>query len=165
MSDAPPASPPTAGYGGSAVVTALVGGVFLMFGWPFAQWLLTPTGNPYSIEWTQGPLAGRPVAYFELTGGTAWRDLAQFATGVVLLIEATLYAVLAFRPTTGRTPLALVLGLAGLGCLINLLSAAMQLWAGFYQPIFAIIGLAVCAVSGVSAWHRLRERMTETRTI
>ncbi|MDB5324861.1 MAG: hypothetical protein JWM57_430 [Phycisphaerales bacterium] len=157
MTDTARASlPSSAGYAGTAVVTAIVGVVFLMLGWAFGEWVMTPTGNPYSINWISGPMEGRPVAYFELTGGTAWRDFGEFATGILLLLEATFYGVLVIRPALDRVVLMGILGLAAAGCAANGLAAAMQVQAGFNSPIYAILGLAVCAVSAMSAWQRLR---------
>ncbi|HEX8325266.1 MAG TPA: hypothetical protein VF595_15300 [Tepidisphaeraceae bacterium] len=159
-SQRPAPSPATAGFGVSAAISGLVGVVFLMLGARFGRWLAAVlTGRPFDtqVTWSQGPRTGQPVEYLDLAYGAAWYDAGLFATGVVLVLEAILYGLALMRPTRVRPVLAAIFALAVLGCVANGLSAVMQLRTGFNQPLFAVIGFAVCLMSAFSARQRLRE--------
>src|SRR5690554_1263458 len=95
----PPASPPppgnaapiTAGIGAEVWISAIVGIVLMLLGRSFGAWAITTlTGGTYEtgVNWISGPLAGQPVGYWELAGGTAWTDSGIFLLGLALILEA-----------------------------------------------------------------------------
>ena len=146
---APPSAPAFGSFGGHALVALLIGIVFLYSGLPAVSGLLHSATNPYGIEWTgDHPQAGRPVPYFELSGGTAWRDIGALATGLVMLGEAAMYALMNVRPARRRMLASAIIALGVAGCAANALSAVMQYRAGFHDlPLYAVVGLVLCVLS------------------
>lgn len=121
----PPAAPPppgnaapiTAGIGAEVWISAIVGIVLMLLGRSFGAWAITTlTGGTYEtgVNWISGPLAGQPVGYWELAGGTAWTDSGIFLLGLALILEAIalLAAATGTRMRIGLIRFALVLTLA-----------------------------------------------------
>ena len=143
----------SAGFGGHALVALLIGIVFLYFGWPAVSGLLHPSSNPYGMQWSgEHPQAGQPVPYFQVEGGTAWRDIGALATGIVLLAEAAAYGLMNDSPGRRQTLAGIVMALGIAGCAANALSAVMQYQSGFHDlPLYAVIGLILCLLSVTQA--------------
>ena len=116
------------------------------------------TGNPYGLVWPDGdPRAGQPVPMFEVQFGTAWRDVGHAVTALTLLAEAAVLGLTVVRPTLARPALTLALAVGGIGLAANVLAAAMQIRAGFPQPVWTVLGAIVCLLTGVAAAQRRRE--------
>jgi hypothetical protein len=112
----PPKPSPQPGIGADIWVSLVIGLLFVFMGLNFGKFLVSKvTGQPYHthVNWTEGPLADSPdpeVAYFDLSGFTAWTDMGVFLFGLVLLFEAAAKGVIAIRPG-GASRLILVLAI------------------------------------------------------
>jgi hypothetical protein len=73
------------------------------------------------VNWTDGPLAGTEVAYFDLTGFTALTEMGVFIFALVLLLDCMAMAAALLRPSAiTRIGLWLALGLTLIGTILNL---------------------------------------------
>ncbi len=96
--------PPAILTGAEVWFSVIVGLIFIALGWTFGRYLaatLTHQTFHTHVNWTDGPLDGTEVAYWELQGGTAYSDSAIFLFGVALILDGVCLAVSA-RPSGPR---------------------------------------------------------------
>ena len=148
----------TADLNVDAVIAGLLGLVFLFLGLNFGGWLISHLGNtPHNtgVNWTAGPMAGQPVAYFDLQGGTAWLETGEFVLGICLLLEAALLMTAMFTYRGVRSILIGCVALGLIGAAVNLLAVVMQIRMGYTQPIMSIIAMAVGCLTAFFHARRL----------
>ena len=141
-------SPPTPRppmLGADVWISTVIGLLFVFLGLTFAKFALAKlTHQPFDtgVIWSDpDPRAGQPVAYFDLTGYTAWTDMGAFLFGLTLLLEAASKAAVVLRPgTASRGLLASAAVLTGVTVGLNLYACGLLLHAGI-TPILS--GLAV----------------------
>lgn len=137
-------APSSVGFGFASVwISLIVGVILLMLGGNFGRWATARlTGHPFptGVNWTTGDLAGQPVEYFELQGGTAWSEAGLFLMGVALLLDA----VLLFSYLRGRFPspnwLRAAILFVGAAMALNIL-VAFKLFGMGILPLMTVMAL------------------------
>lgn len=145
--------------GADVWISTVIGLLFVGLGLTFGKYAVSRLAHqPFStgIEWTDGPKAGQPVGYFELSGHTAWSDAGAFFFGLTLLAEAATKAAVVLRPGRAtRAGLGLAMGLTLVTVLLNLGVCGLMFNAGIL-PLLS--GLAVAFGGWVlfDEWDTLR---------
>jgi hypothetical protein len=90
------------GIGPYVWFNTIVGILLLCLGWSFARYAGDKlTGKPFDTKtvYTDGPLAGQTVGYWDLDGFQAYTESGMFIFGIVVLLEAAIHAAagLGFR--------------------------------------------------------------------
>ena len=123
----PTTPPPPPGLGADVWISTVLGLLFVFLGMTFARFAVAKlTGQPFhtGVNWTDD--AHPPdteVAYFDLSGYTAWTDMGIFLFGLTLLFEAASKGAVVLRPGTASR------ALLGLATLLTLATVALNLWA------------------------------------
>ncbi len=142
-------------------ISVAVGVVLLLLGWNFARWAgTTLTGGTFHtyVNWNVGPKTGTEVGYFDLTGYTAWSDMAIFFFGLALLAEAA--ALLAAgRWARGGVPLVgLAIGITALAVALNAVVLVLLFSFGLL-PLISILAVGFGAYIlhyQLGLWRALR---------
>jgi len=149
----------TPGIGAEVWVSAIIGLVLMLLGRSFAGWAIaTMTGRTYNTgaTWTDGNLAGQPVAYWDLEGFVAWNDSALFLFGLAMALEALVLA-LVFTKFRAKVPLILVaLGITLLATGYNLFVSAKLLTANTI-PLMSMLAVAFGGYIAVYEWRLLQQ--------
>jgi hypothetical protein len=150
----------TPGIGAEVWVSAIIGLVLMLLGRSFAGWAIAAmTGRTYDTGFTWGegtPLAGQPVAYWDLQGFTALNDSALFLFGLAMVLEALVLA-LVFTKFRAKVPLILVaLGITLLATGYNLLVSARLLTANTI-PLMSMLAVAFGGYIAVYEWRLLQQ--------
>lgn len=139
-------------------IAGILGLIFLTLGQTFGGWLIARlAGHAYqtNVNWSTGPSAGQPVAYFDLQGGTAWLEMGLFVLGCCLIFEAVIAGVGLMRNRFGKAMVSACLLLGVVGAVANIVAIVMQIQAGFTQPIMSMVALAVGVLTSLIHGRRL----------
>lgn len=168
-SASPPAQPaqpapnpinyPSAGAPRSGSVAAEVwfsfalGLLFVYLGESFAHFLLaTLTGQTFhtDVNWTTGPLAGQEVAYFQLSGYTAWTDASLFLIGLALIADGGMLLL----SQRFRWMIWLAILITALAVMMNLITAGLTFSAGI-MPLFSALAIVIGGYMLIYQWRAL----------
>lgn len=149
-------------------ISLIVGLICLMWGWNFARWLgpkLVGREWDTGVAWTAGPLAGTPVTYFELEGGTAWGETGFFVMGVALLLDAALLAAVHTQPRPTRGLLRPALGATILALAFNVGVCVYYLGLGFkpYSNLIAVLVGGIMLFDQIALWREAWTPSSESR--
>jgi hypothetical protein len=146
------------GIGAEVWLSAVIGAVVMFMGINFARWALTTmTGGTFqtNVNWTAGPKAGQPVAYWELDGFTALQDTALFLFGFAMVLEA-IVLVAVHRGGRGRVPLLVfAISITLLATALNLL-VAMKLIAAGFLPLASLLAVGFGGYIAAYEWRLLQ---------
>lgn len=130
--------------GPEVVISLAVGLVLMLIGWNFARWAATTlaggTFHTY-VNWQVGPKVGTEVAYFELTGYTAWSDAAVFLFGLALVIEGLALFAAGRWARGGPALVGLAIVVTAVAVVLNAV-AIVLLFSFGSQPIISILAVA-----------------------
>ena len=138
------AAPANPQAGPEVVISLAVGLVLMLIGWNFARWAATTlTGGTFHtyVNWTSGPKLGTEVAYFELTGYTAWSDAAVFLFGLALVIEGLALFAAGRWERGGPALVGLAIIITAVAVVLNAV-AIVLLFSFGSQPIISILAVA-----------------------
>ena len=154
---APPRPAAGGAMGGVSVwISLIVGVIFLIFGANFGRWLIAGGHLATNVNWTAGPKAGTPVAYFELQGGTAWSEAGFFVMGVALILDAALL-LLIYRSRSPRRALVLIaLGVTGVALALNV-GVGFYLFSISILPIATLIAVLTGGIMLFDQWAVWKE--------
>ncbi len=134
---------------GGALISVIIGIIFMFVGQNFAKWsLATASGQPFVTGWVWpndgSARSGLPVSYWELETGTAWSDCGMFLFGLSALIDAAavMICLRSQNPGMRAAVLRLGFGVTSLATLANLL-ACIKLFSLGTLPIFSLLAVGI----------------------
>jgi len=157
-----PSRPNQPGIGADIWLSLVIGFLFIFMGLTFGKFLVAKlTGQPFHthVNWTEGPLADSPnpeVAYFDLSGFTAWTDMGVFLFGLVLLFEAAAKAVIAIRPGYTSRLILIVAILLTFGTVLLNLFVCYRLMGVGVTPLLSGLAVAFGGWILFDEWRMLR---------
>ena len=139
------------GSGPEAWLAAIIGLLFVFFGWRFGRWLaVTLTGGTFDsgARWSDAhPQAGQPVPYWQVdhavAGWSALSDMALFVFGVALLLESA--ALLSSSRASAGAQRAIVGAaalVAGAATVLNLLALIVLMSRAPGLPLLSALAVA-----------------------
>ena len=127
-------------------VSLIIGLIMLFLGRNFAHFsVATISGKEFhtGVNWTAGPKEGQEVAYFELSGHTAWTEMGLFFFALVLLVDASLLLLNAVvLKGKNSTVVMLAMQLTFLALVVNGIAAVLVFSDGII-PILSALALAI----------------------
>lgn len=153
-------SPLGVAMGAEVWISAALGVLFMLLGRSFGGWLLAKaTGETYETGYIwpdSSPLAGQPVAYWDLDGFVALTESAIFLFGFAMLLEAVALAVVYSRFRAKRPVLVLALLIAAAATIYNLVVSITLFQAGI-MPLYSLFAVAFGGYMLACEWRLLPE--------
>jgi hypothetical protein len=159
------AAPAPRGVGAQVWFSAILGIVFMMLGWRFASFLIaTISGREFhtGAVWTNGPKAGQEVAYFELSGYTAWSETGIFLFGFAMVLEAIMLATVRRNTPVSRAFVGFALVVTAGMTLFNLIVVGLLFKAGL-MPIWSLLVVAFGGYMTMHVWQMFKQMLEMAR--
>jgi hypothetical protein len=147
----------SAGVGAEVWISLIIGIILMLLGQSFARWsIATLSGQPFhtNVHWTDGPKAGREVDYWELSGFTAWTDMAIFLFGLAMVLEAAMLAVVYSRMGGKVLLTTIALGVTVVATALNLF-VCFKLFGVGILPLMSALAVAFGGYMCVYEWRLL----------
>lgn len=146
------------GYGPEIWLSFVIGVLLMLMGRSFASFVIAKiTGHPYhtGFNWTEGPMIGQEVSYFDLQGFPALTETGLFLFGLALVLEG--FAIMLALSRVGGK-----LAVVGTALVIATAATAFNLYVVIRLltnntiPTFALLAVAFGGYMCLFLWKLLR---------